>query len=148
MQRYLPLITLLVLYLTTEPTPVYKGCDILSHFTFHFNHANIWHLLANSSCVLAVRKIRWVESYAIAVACSFLVIEPTVGLSGILFSAIGLNLGKRSFTKGLFRCFVTAFLIGLLPGVSLVYHLVTLLAGYAYGWCAESIRLYRRSFPS
>lgn len=144
MQRYFVIILLLVLFFTAEPTPVYEGCELLPHFVFHFHHSNIFHLLANASCILALKRIRWVESYVIAVLCSLLIVEPTVGISGILFAAIGMNIGKRAYLKGFFRCSVTAFLIGLLPGVSLVFHLLSLISGYAYGWCIESYRIYRR----
>lgn len=144
MQRYFAIILLLVLFFVTEPTPVYKGCDFYAHFIFHFHHSNIFHLLANASCILALKKLRWVESYAIAVLCSFLITVPTVGISGILFAAIGMDIGKRAYMKGLLRCSVTALLIGLLPGVSLVFHLLSLISGYAYGWCVESYRIYRR----
>lgn len=148
MQRYFAVITLLVLFFTTEPTPVHEGCDLSARLFFHFHHSNFFHLLANASCIFAIRKIRWFESYIIAFLCSFFVTDPTVGISGILFSAIGMNIGKKAYVKGLLKCSVTALAIGLLPGVSLVYHLVSLLSGYAYGWCAESIRIYRRCFPT
>ena len=148
MQRYLAIISLLVLFFFTEPTPVYEGCDLPAHFLFHFHHSNIFHLLANASCILALKKIRWIESYFIAVVCSFLIVEPTVGISGILFAAIGSGIGKRAYLKGLLRCSIMAFLFGLLPGVSLVFHLVSLISGYAYGWCVESYRIYRRCRPA
>lgn len=144
MQRYFAIILLLVLFFIAEPTPVYKGCDLYAHFIFHFHHSNIFHLLANASCVLSLKKLRWVESYIIAVLCSFLIIEPTVGISGVLFAGIGIGIGRKAYMKGLLRCTATAFLIGLLPGVSLVFHLVSLIVGYTYGWCVESYRIYRR----
>lgn len=144
MQRYFAIILLLVLFFIAEPTPVYKGCDFYAHFIFHFHHSNIFHLLANASCILSLKKLRWSESYIIAVLCSLLIVEPTVGVSGILFAGIGIGIGQRAYIKGLLRCTATASLIGLLPGVSLVFHLVSLIVGYAYGWCVESYRIYRR----
>lgn len=128
--RYFVLILLAVLYLTTEPTPCFLGCDLSAHFLFHFYHSNFWHLLANGSCIYVMKKFRWLESYVIAVVCSWLIVEPTVGISGMVFAAIGCNLGERKVWKGLMKCSVSAVLFGLLPGVSMIFHLACLLVGY------------------
>ena len=124
------ILILLVLYIFPEPTPCFYGCEFSAHFLFHFYHSNIWHLLANASCIYAMRRFRWLESYVIAVVCSFFIVEPTVGISGMVFAAIGCNLGERGMWKGLLKCGVSAFLFGLLPGVSMVFHLLCLLNGY------------------
>lgn len=144
LQKVILYIAILVLFITGEPTSVHYGSDFSSHFIFHFYHANIWHLLANASCVYVMKKIRWIEAYLIAVLCSFVIVNPTIGLSGVLFAAIGINIGKNSYTKGLVRCSLSALIFGLLPNVSLLFHLSTLLIGYCYGWIVETWRLYRR----
>lgn len=128
--RYIVLTLLAVLYFTTEPTPCFYGCEFTARFLFHFYHSNIWHLIANGTCIYAMRKFCWIESYVIAFLCSWVIINPTVGISGMVFAAIGCNLGKRCMWKGLFKCSITALLFGLLPGVSMAFHLTCLLSGF------------------
>lgn len=128
--KYTVLILLAVLYLTTEPTPCFYGCELNARLLFHFYHSNIWHLIANGTCIYAIRKFRWIESYVIAVVCSLFIVEPTVGISGMVFAAIGCNLGGQGMWKGLWKCGVSAVLFGLLPGVSMVFHLACLVVGY------------------
>lgn len=134
--RYAVLILLAVLYLTTEPTPCFQGCEFTDHLIFHFYHSNIWHLIANGTCIYAMKRFRWIVSYLIAVECSFFIVEPTVGISGMVFAAIGCNLGERQAWKGLLKCSASAVLFGLLPGVSMFFHLLCLLNGYfwLYFW--------------
>ena len=131
-KRLFIILILLVLYFISEPTPVYPGCDLLHRFTFHFNHSNIWHLLANASCIYVMKKFRWIESYVISVLCSWVILSPTVGISGMVFAAIGCNLGKRRLWKLLFECSLSAALFGILPGVSMLFHLACLWSGFAF----------------
>lgn len=131
MSKRIPFILILfVLYLISEPTPVYQGCEILHRFIFHFYHSNIWHLMANASCIYVMRRIRWFESYVIAFLCSWVIVSPTVGLSGIIFAAIGCNLGERGMWRGFWKCGLSAVVFGIMPGVSMVFHLACLNVGY------------------
>ena len=129
-KRIVVILIFLVLYLTTEPTPVYPGCEILHRFIFHFYHTNIWHLMANASCIYVMKKFCWWEAYILAVVCSWVIVSPTLGLSGVIFAAIGCNLGERGAWKGLCKCGLSAVLFGLMPGVSMVFHLVCLVSGF------------------
>ena len=69
-----------------------------THLSFHFCHANIFHLAANMLVVFILIFNRndklwmWPLSYVIASACSFLIStpKPTVGLSGLLFAYYGI----------------------------------------------------------
>lgn len=135
-KRYSVILILLVLFFLSEPTPVYQGCELLYRFIFHFHHSNIWHLLANASCIYAMRKFRWLESYAVAFGCSWLIVEPTVGISGMVFAAIGFNLGEKRMWKGLLKCAISAVLFGLMPGVSMLFHVICLFVGFVsiYLW--------------
>lgn len=148
MRKVVVLISLLVLFLLLEPTPVYKGCGFLNHLIFHFYHANIWHLLGNGLCIYAMKRMNWAVAYVIAVVCSFAIVSPTVGMSGIIFAAIGIRMGCFANVKGLWRCCISAILFGLLPGVSLVFHLLSLLAGFAYGYRCTKYRLRGGFRPS
>lgn len=135
--KYAVLILLAVLYLTTEPTPCFQGCGFSSRLIFHFHHSNVWHLLANASCIYVMKKFRWFEAYAIAVGCSFVIVQPTVGISGMVFAAIGCNLGEHGLWKALLKCGVSAVLFGLLPGVGMMFHLACLSVGYLFTRCAK-----------
>lgn len=129
-KRYVAILILLVLYFLSEPTPVYQGCEFQHRFIFHFHHSNIWHLLANASCIYVMKKFRWLGSYAVAVLCSWLIVHPTVGISGMVFAAIGFNLGERRLWGGLLKCSFSAVLFGLMPGVSMLFHVACLLVGF------------------
>lgn len=128
--KYIVLILLAVLYFTTEPTPCFYGCELTARLLFHFYHSNIWHLIANGTCIYAMRKFCWIESYVIAFLCSWVIISPTVGISGMVFAAIGCNLGSQNMRKGLLKCGASAVLFGILPGVSMSFHLACLIVGY------------------
>ena len=136
-KKYSVILILLVLYFLSEPTPVYQGCELLHRFIFHFHHSNIWHLLANASCIYAMKKFRWLESYSVAFLCSWLIVSPTVGISGMVFAAIGFNLGENGMWKGLLKCAFSAVLFGLMPGVSMLFHVMCLFVGFV------SIHLWR-----
>ena len=129
-KRLLAILILLVLFFISEPTPVFPGCDFLHRFTFHFHHSNIWHLLANASCIYVMKKFRWIESYVISFLCSWVILSPTVGFSGMVFAAIGCNLGKIGSLKWLGKCMLSAVVFGILPGVSMIFHLSCLSSGY------------------
>lgn len=130
--KYAVLILLAVLYLTTEPTPCFNGCDFPRRLIFHFHHSNIWHLLANASCIYVMKKFRWSESYVISVLASWVIVHPTVGISGMIFAAIGCNCGERNLWKSLWKCGISAVVFGLMPGVSMLFHVVCLSAGFAW----------------
>lgn len=132
-KRISVILILLVLFFISEPTPAYQGCEIWHRFIFHFYHSNIWHLMANASCIYVIRKFRWSECYVIAVLCSWLIVNPTVGISGMVFAAIGCNLGELRRWKGLLKCAVSAVVFGLLPGVSMLFHLGCLCLGVVWG---------------
>lgn len=132
--KYVVLPILLTLFLMTEPTPVYEGCDPLARLTFHFYHTNFWHLLANGLCLWVMKRIRWVEAYVTAVVCSVCIVHPTIGMSGVIFAAIGLNLGvAKGGLKRLMKTAAYAVVFGLLPGVSMGFHLMTLGMGWILG---------------
>ena len=134
------ILILLVLHFTSEPTPVYTGCDILHRITFHFHHSNIWHLLANASCIYAIRNFRWIESFVVASICSFVVTCPTVGISGLVFAAIGFNLGHSGKWKALLKCSLSAVVFGLMPGVSMLFHLACLLVGFLVVYLRRALK--------
>ena len=71
-----------------------------------------------------------------AFMCSWLIVTPTVGISGMVFAAIGFNLGEKRMWKGLLKCAFSAVLFGLTPGVSMLFHVMCLFVGFVsiYLW--------------
>lgn len=147
MTRYIIITVLAVLHFTAVPVPVYDGSPLYSHLFFHFFHANIFHLSGNAMCVALLRNVRWVEAYVIATLGSLWIDVPTIGFSGVIFSAIGIWYGYSAEYQKALRSLAYAVVTGMLPGVSMSYHIISLLSGFAYGWTIESIRIYRRIRP-
>lgn len=79
---------------------VLLGCPWWHHLTFHFVHANIFHLLCNLFALFMFcrsgrfRPTDWLLGLAFATAFSFIIPTrtPLVGFSGVLMYCLGLNL--------------------------------------------------------
>lgn len=112
-----------------------SGC-----MTYHFSHANIFHLTANAFALLSFRP-RWstlLVSYACATVAALLLsfasavighpMLPTCGMSGILFAAFA----RRSVAWKQFPWALLAvnFLLALSPLFSWQTHLVSFLLSY------------------
>ena len=72
--------------------------SLIPHLTYSFQHANIWHMLANLFVLWNIKqKMNVVSGFLIAVAASFLPMSTdrsTVGMSGLLFAMFGIMWGK------------------------------------------------------
>lgn len=76
-----------------------SGSAWWTHLTFHFAHANVFHLAANLLVLFLLLPFNgsnnwwhWPLCYLVATASSFIIStpKPTVGLSGILFAYYGI----------------------------------------------------------
>ena len=92
-KEYLPAILLLTLCLIAPGKPLTRG-DEAAAFTFHFTHANIFHLLANFYVIARFRP-KWVNlpvaylSATTAALIPWTAMEmPTVGISGVIFALL------------------------------------------------------------
>lgn len=120
----------------------FGGCPVtLSDcMTYHFSHANIFHLAANTFALLSFRP-RWstlLASYlcatmaALLLSCATAVIghplPPTCGMSGILFAAFA----RRAVAWKQFPLMLLAvnFIFALSPLYSWQTHLVSFLISY------------------
>ena len=85
---------------------VWNNAPIENHFLYMFSHANIFHLLANTIALLSLKKL-YPVSFIIAFIASFFPFNGMIlGLSGVIFSQIGINIGKKfnkNFTSTGFR---------------------------------------------
>lgn len=91
-------VSLAVFIASPDNAGFFPGSSFVSHLTYSFCHANIFHLAANLVVLWSLRnRICLCASLFAAVLASFLptyVSQPTVGLSGVIFAAIGIMWGK------------------------------------------------------
>ena len=90
---FLPSAVLFLLCIVVDGEPLVRENPI-SAFTFHFEHANIWHLLANFYVIFCFRP-RWDNipiayiSATLAAMIPFVPMDaPTVGISGMVFAML------------------------------------------------------------
>ncbi len=127
------------LFLLSDDTPA-----IVKAVSYHWFHANLWHLLANSLSIwLLLRTTRsrtaktvslqFIIAFLIASAMYFTATKPVVGISNILFAIVGLR--TPAFRHPWWRktetivFFVVTFLLLLVPQFSSVTHITSLLSG-------------------
>lgn len=109
-------------------------------FLMHFHHANIFHLMANCCSVYLIRRASWLPALAIAIL-SALPFHNIVGFSGVIFAALGILYGR--YPSKLFWWAIAIVLVtGLIPNVSMGYHLVNMFAGFIVGYIYQSYKLY------
>lgn len=116
------------------------------HFTstwlLHFQHANIFHLLANCWAIFLFKKPAWIPAYLIATASAIPFQEgEMIGFSGVLFAALGWVYGRYP-SRRLWWAAAIIIITGLLPDISAAYHLITLFAGFFCGYIFQIIVLY------
>ena len=131
-----------------------KISSLHTHFTYVFQHANVFHLIVNSLSFLSLYKAikgipayRFLSvSYIIAVIASFLSEKdiPTIGASGLIYSMAGVFfttciIGRRMciLDKKLFYFTIMCTVISLLAGfigssTNNVCHVISLLLGSVY----------------
>ena len=88
-----------------------------------------------------------IPAYIIATAASFLpccIMEPTSGISGVLFAIVGISWGKvGKFKEMAKKCLPFIIICIFIPHVNAFIHLYCLLLGYAYGLTGFSDPLAR-----
>lgn len=109
--------------------------SVLPHFTYSFEHANVWHLLANLLVLWSVRqRMNVAAGYAIAVAASWLPMwtdRGTVGMSGLLFAVFGIMWGERGDWCGFLKAGMPVILVMMaIPGINGLLHLYCYVAGF------------------
>lgn len=117
------------------------GCLLARMVSYHFFHANIFHLLANCLSVwLVFRKIRvsdLIMAFLIASLTYLVATRPLVGFSNILFAIAGLRVSPKFFSfKN--RFFVTFIAVNgvmfCLPQLSALTHMLSFVVGF--GWAS------------
>ena len=129
--------------------------SLIPHLTYSFQHANIWHMLANLFVLWNIKqKMNVVSGFLIAVAASFLPMftdRSTVGMSGLLFAMFGIMWGERGDFKGCLKAGMPVILIMMLiPDIKGLLHLYCYLVGYIwfklFSYTKKVIRLIKKGF--
>lgn len=122
---------------------IYAGSNMLGHLLYPFFHANTFHALLNSWCLLSVVFIydigigRLLSAYMIAVFVPvdtlgyFMTMDsPTVGLSGMVFALFG-SISFEVLRKRYYQSWMIFYLAAgfLLPNTHAVLHLWCYVSG-------------------
>lgn len=109
--------------------------------TYHFFHANIFHLISNSIAlffILRIKRLNWklmIVAYVIASLAFFTATTPTIGMSNFVYASIGLLVpplySKWWTTRTSIIFFMSILLSFAIPNVSAITHLVSFCAGAA-----------------
>lgn len=127
--------------------------SLIPHLIYSFQHANIWHMLANLFVLWNIKqKMNVVSGFLIAVAASFLPMftdRSTVGMSGLLFAMFGIMWGERGDFKGFLKAGMPVILIMMvIPGINGLLHLYCYLIGYIwfklFSYTKKVIRLVKK----
>lgn len=144
------LLVLIVCYLIPidiEQVAVHKYAPIWTIFTHQLFHANILHLAGNLYVLLMVRaNIKTlIAAYIVSVFTSLLIIEPTVGISGMLYAMLAIIFYKRNVSKKTCLLFAAMNIPMLfIPNIAAMYHITSFAAGYGVGVISKKIDEYRR----
>ncbi|MCQ2219795.1 MAG: rhomboid family intramembrane serine protease [Prevotella sp.] len=133
---------------------------ILKAATYHFFHANIFHLAVNSLAIwslfnpkhlIGVRN--FFTAYIIATLMYCTAVRPVIGVSNILFATFGLRtpaFGNPWWKKKeVLVFFALNILMLLIPSISAISHITSLTLGILVAECRRKLNLlgddYRRA---
>ena len=133
-------IVMLVLGIQFDQVGIAKDSAWWQCLTYHFFHANVFHLIINSLCLYSLlqRDVRWVHivpCFLIAAISGLLTAKdvPTVGASAFIVALSGVISSWHPTIKSfaLSVLFLTAYC--LVPNINGAIHLVAWIGGYIYG---------------
>ena len=135
---------------------IFTGCGLGCRMLYPFYHANLLHATLNAWCLLSVIFIYdislWRLAFAYIIAISFPVdalaclgvevLDPTVGLSGVVFAIFG-SISFEVQRKAYYQLWMLAYLIiGFLsPNTSAWIHLYCYLVGCVVAILNKPIRV-------
>lgn len=126
----------------------YTNSNLITHLIYPFFHANILHLAFNVYCLgiiinalhraEAINIIHsFVASYIIGIACSYIseYSLPTIGLSGLIYSLIGMYTYLRLMNSGKWTILAVILLNGIAYFVgttNVLIHITCFVGGFLY----------------
>ena len=123
---------------------VWGNAPFENHLLYMFLHANIFHILANLLALSSLKKLSPV-TLLIAIISSFLPYNGmVVGLSGVIFAQIGIDMGYTFNKKGILQNILTAGLFEMLPDMAVLIHIYCLLIGFISGYVLWFIFKWRK----
>lgn len=139
--RKITIIICIALYFLPH-VEVWNNAPIENHIFYMFSHANIFHLIANTIVVLSLKKICPL-SFLIAFIASFLPFNGMIlGLSGVIFSQIGIDMGKKFNMIELYHNIIIACVFGMLPNMAILIHIYCLIIGFLIGNIIWMVNVY------
>lgn len=125
---------LLLLCLFADPA-IHGACiysDMGSRFTCHFFHGNFFHFLANACCLWMIRPSvsDMAKAYPLAVVATLFTTMPTVGISGIVYAHLGMNMCRYRITFADWAVFIMANVATLfIPSIAWPVHFAAFFLG-------------------
>lgn len=135
---------------------IYTGCGLGCRMLYPFYHANVLHATLNAWCLLSVIFIYdislWRLAFAYIIAISFPVdalaclgvevLDPTVGLSGVVFALFG-SISFEVQRKAYYQLWMLAYLVAgfLFPNTNALVHLYCYMAGGAVALLNKPVKI-------
>lgn len=135
---------------------IFTGCGLGCRMLYPFYHANLLHATLNAWCLLSVIFIYdislWRLAFAYIIAISFPVdalaclgvevLDPTVGLSGVVFALFG-SISFEVQRKAYYQLWMLAYLVAgfLFPNTNALVHLYCYMAGGAVALLNKPVKI-------
>ena len=135
---------------------IFTGCGLGCRMLYPFYHANLLHATLNAWCLLSVIFIYdislWRLAFAYIIAISFPVdalaclgvevLDPTVGLSGVVFAIFG-SISFEVQRKAYYQLWMLAYLVAgfFFPNTNALVHLYCYLAGGAVALLNKPVKI-------
>lgn len=137
-----------------EPYGISSTSPWWTHFTYLFFHGDIIHLLCNSYALwFCLDKKRFspkiiIPVYLITVAASFIISSPIpiIGISGAIFSIIGINLSAIPTKTNIIYTIIILATGFFVPHISGLTHLVCFIMGFISSVIYRNIKLFKNDY--
>lgn len=116
-----------------------------THFIYMFFHANIFHLIGNCYALFfLINKRNVIPAYIIAIIVSFVPMQPTVGVSSMIFAIIGMCRVNERWQKIYLYAYLVLGLI--MPGINGIIHISSFVLGLLYKWYITNYNLFNNVY--
>ena len=138
-------LSIICLVLCTCHVGFYPGCPWQNHILYSFFHVNGFHLAVNLLVLWQIKNdMKPVTSLAVASVASLLpmyVSQPTMGLSGFLFSSFGLIWGRTGRWKEALKKAMPFIICTMaVPNINGLLHFYCFVLGYIVSYFVNNIK--------